>query len=106
MFATSSTVANRCSNDVGRTLRKNSFSNSSGVCLALDASLPTNSVTPSEAVGPGSTAQVFYTNLVSPTVKLTYQLSQKQKIEAYWAIPDNRAARLLSKSWSKGLLHL
>ena len=36
----------------------------------------------------GGTPAVFYTNLVSPTIKLSYQLSQKQKIDAYWALPD------------------
>src|ERR1700744_3925498 len=54
-FATSSTEAKRFNKDVGRTLRKNSCSNSSGVCLVFDASCPTNSVTPSDAVDPGNT---------------------------------------------------
>ena len=56
MAATSSAVAKRWCTEVGRTLRKNSSSNSAGVCRPLGASWPTNSVTPSDAVGPGNTA--------------------------------------------------
>ncbi len=43
---------------------------------------------PGFVTGIGGTPQVFYTNLISPTMKLTYQLSSKQKLELYWAIPD------------------
>lgn len=51
--AISSTVSKRLSSDVGRTFSKNSFSNSAKGFPRL--SLSTNSSTPSERVGPGST---------------------------------------------------
>src|SRR6202521_4869216 len=53
--ATSSGRAKRCNKELGRTLRKNSASNSALVCFEDAAIRSTNSFAPSEAVGPGNT---------------------------------------------------
>src|ERR1700686_2399152 len=53
-LATSSVVANRLSREVGRTISKNSFSNSANGRPPLN--LATNSSTPADRVGPGNTA--------------------------------------------------
>src|ERR1700674_2910354 len=53
--ATSSGRAKRRNKELGRTLRKNSASNSALVCFEDAAKRSTNSFAPSEAVGPGST---------------------------------------------------
>src|SRR6266849_3890003 len=53
--ATSSGRAKRRNNELGRTLRKNSASNSALVCFEDAAIRSTNSFAPSEAVGPGNT---------------------------------------------------
>ena len=54
--ATSSVYMNRLSSDVGRTVLKNSFSNSANGLPPLNCL--TNSSTPGECVGPGSTALI------------------------------------------------
>src|SRR5258708_26381592 len=63
-FATSSVVAKRLSSEVGRMLVKNSFSNSANGLPPLN--WLTNSSTPSDCVGPGSTA--FTVTAVPPQV--------------------------------------
>src|SRR5271155_2937474 len=55
MLATSAGEANRLMSEVGRTFSKNSFSNASDDLLSVLASASTNSSTPRDFVGPGST---------------------------------------------------
>ena len=55
MAATSSGVANRCSNEVGRAVLKNSLSTVCGLFPELAAIAATKSPTPRERVGPAST---------------------------------------------------
>src|SRR6201746_2765946 len=55
MLAISSTVAKRCSSEVGRTCLKNSDDASSTDCLFCLARSLTKVSTPSDSVGPGNT---------------------------------------------------